>query len=177
MQELITDLLELSRINRKGHAFKQTDLAEVVSAALSDLHFALEDSQGQVELSGLCTIDADPKQMVQLFQNLIGNSLKFCREGVPPLVKVSARIEDECCEIRVEDNGIGFDSQYQDRIFKVFERLHSRFKYEGTGIGLAICKKIVERHGGTIWAEGKPNEGAIFTIRLPVVQAASPVSV
>lgn len=171
MHDLIADLLDLSRINRKGQPFKQVRLSEVISIVLSDLQFALSDTQGRVEMDELCTIEADPRQMEQLFLNLIGNSLKFHRKDVPPVVNISTAIRDDFCEICVEDNGIGFDEQYQDRIFKVFERLHGRGKYEGTGIGLAICKKIADRHGGTIIAEGKPNEGATFRVRLPATQS------
>jgi signal transduction histidine kinase len=171
MQNLISDLLDLSRVNRKGHAFQKIDLANVVSSVAQDFDFALKEKQGKIELGQLCTIEADPKQMTQLFLNLVGNSLKFQREDVPPLVKISAQVADGCCEILVEDNGIGFEEQYQERIFNVFERLHSRAKYAGTGIGLAICKKIAERHGGTIQAHGKPNEGATFIIKLPVKPA------
>lgn len=170
MQDLISDLLNLSRVNRKGHPFQETHLAEVISTVAEDLDLTLKEKQGTIELGELCTIEADPKQMAQLFHHLIGNSLKFHREGIPPIVKVSAEIVDGFCDIRVEDNGIGFDEQYQERIFNVFERLHSRSKYEGTGIGLAICKKIAERHGGTIEAHGKPNEGTTFLTRLPIKQ-------
>ena len=120
----------------------------------------------------MCTVEADPRQIEQLFINLIGNALKFHREGIPPVVDVSSRAAGEMCEIRVTDNGIGFDSAHADRIFDVFERLHARHKYGGTGIGLAICKKIAERHGGNIKVEAKPDEGATFIIRLPMHQKA-----
>jgi signal transduction histidine kinase len=171
MQNLITDLLDLSRVSRRGQPFKPIDLESVLSSVLAELHFLIKDTQGRVELDEMCMVEADAKQMEQLFLNLIGNALKFHKADSPPVVKISARIQDDCyCEIRVEDNGIGFDPKYQDRIFNIFERLHAPSKYQGTGIGLAICKKIAERHGGTIAAMSTPGVGSTFIVRLPLVQ-------
>jgi signal transduction histidine kinase len=133
----------------------------------------LERTAGRVEANGLPAIEANPTLMHLLFQNLISNGLKFHRDGVPPVVKISSRKlnsgprNSAVCEISITDNGIGFEHADSERMFEVFQRLHSRSEYEGTGIGLAICKKIVERHGGTITAQGKPGEGATFIIRLP----------
>jgi two-component system sensor kinase FixL len=176
MQLLINDLLEFSRVTTRVRPFEQVDLRQVALATVSDLEVAIERAKGQVEIGELGTIDADGVQMRQLLQNLIGNALKFRRPGVPPHVKITgapapaggegpARIE-----IRVEDNGIGIDPKYADRIFTVFERLNPRERYEGTGIGLAICKKIAELHGGGIVVRSEPGRGSTFVVTLPVRQ-------
>jgi signal transduction histidine kinase len=123
-------------------------------------------------------IDADPMQMRQLFQNLIGNALKFQPPGNTPIVKISGRTVTtpagkSCAEISIKDNGIGFDEKYVDRMFAVFQRLHGRTEYEGTGVGLAVCRRITDRHGGTITARSNPGDGATFTVTLPSVQQKS----
>jgi signal transduction histidine kinase len=133
----------------------------------------LQQEGGRVEIGDLPTIDADPLQMRQLLQNLIGNGLKFRRPDVPPVVRVAAEIirstdRGPDCRLTVADNGIGFEEVYLDRIFNVFQRLHGRNEYEGTGMGLAIARRIVERHGGTITARSAPGEGATFIVTLPV---------
>ncbi len=172
MQTLIEDLLTYSRVTTRARPFEPTDLNEVLHGVLSDLENRLTVSGGRVETDGLPTIEVDPMQMRQLFQNLIGNALKFRREGVPPVVRITAEELEldgrKWCKLVVADNGIGFDNQYAERIFGVFERLHGRERFEGTGMGLAIVRKIATRHGGTVTAEGKPGEGATFTIMLPV---------
>ena len=172
MSGLIEDLLTYSRVTTRAKPFEPLDLNTVVREVLDDLEARIYQTGGKVEVASLPTIEADPTQIRQVFQNLIGNALKFSREGVPPVVKVSAELMNtgngEQCRITVSDNGIGFDRQYAERIFRVFERLHGREQYEGTGMGLAIVKKIAERHGGTAVADGVPNEGATFTITLPV---------
>lgn len=171
MQVLIEDLLSFSRITTKAQPFVSVNLSTVVEGVLSDLETCIERTQGKVTVSDLPTIDADASQMRQLFQNLIGNALKFHRQDVLPEIEVSARINsDGFCEIRVSDNGIGFEEKYVDRIFTVFQRLHSRREYEGTGIGLAICRKIVERHNGTIAAISTPGKGSTFIVTLPISQ-------
>jgi len=137
----------------------------------STLEMQIEDSGGKLEIGDLPVVAADPTQMRELFQNLIGNALKFRKEGIPPVVKVYAESKENMYSISVEDNGIGFDPKYAERIFGVFQRLHSKDEYEGTGIGLAICRKIVERHGGNIMAKGEPGKGSIFTVNLPANQA------
>jgi PAS domain S-box-containing protein len=169
MQTLIHDLLALSRVGSHPHPFTPMDLNEVVHGVVSDLESRVEQLGGRVEVSSLPTVRADRMQMRQLFQNLIGNALKFHKLDQPPVVKVSSRPEGEAggCSIIVEDNGIGFDEKYLERIFQVFQRLHGRGEYEGSGIGLAICRKITERHGGTITAASKRGEGARFEINLP----------
>ena len=135
----------------------------------------MQQVQGTVELGELPTIEADPLQLRQLFQNLIGNALKFHRPNVPPVVQVEGKVTNPAvgvpyCTLTVKDNGIGFEEVYLDRIFNVFQRLHGRNEYEGTGMGLAIARKIVERHRGTITATSKLEEGSTFIITLPVAQ-------
>jgi light-regulated signal transduction histidine kinase (bacteriophytochrome) len=179
MQALITDLLAFSRVATKGRPFQPVNLAEIVVQVLSDLEARLGSTCGRVEVGDLPLIEADPTQMSQLFQNLIGNALKYGRPGVPPVVKVHGRaLPDrgaspvQWWEIRFADNGIGFDEKYLDRIFLPFQRLHGRGEYEGTGMGLAICRKIVERHGGAITARSTPGSGSAFIVTLPEAHAA-----
>jgi signal transduction histidine kinase len=179
MQNLIQGLLTLSRVTTKGQDFVPVDLAAVAAEVVSDLEVQIQQAQGQVELGHMPRIMADPLQIRQLLQNLIGNALKFRREDEPPVVRVDARfvggraardaLAGEQCRLVVEDNGIGFEEQYAERIFGVFQRLHTREAYPGTGIGLAICKKIAERHGGSITAHSTPGQGSTFTVLLPAV--------
>lgn len=170
MRLLINDLLDYSRVTTKAKPFTQVDLNEIVEGVLSDLQIRIEEVDAKVEFEGLPSIDADATQIRQLVQNLIGNALKFQRSGVSPVVKVSARVIEgdfisgvpDMCELSISDNGIGFDNKYKEQIFTIFQRLHGRNDYEGTGIGLATCRKIVERHGGSIDAVGVEGEGATF---------------
>ncbi len=178
MRSLINDLLDYSRVTTKAKPFGSVHLGDLLSGVLSDLQVRIESSGGTVALGCLPTIDADATQARQLFQNLIANALKFHRPGVPPRVEVSATqytspVGERRVEIRVADNGIGFEMKYAERIFGIFQRLHTRAEYEGTGIGLATCRKIVERHGGTIRAESTPGQGTTFLIDLPVRQPAT----
>ncbi|HEY1592744.1 MAG TPA: ATP-binding protein [Solirubrobacteraceae bacterium] len=168
MQRLIEDLLKFSRVATHGRAFHPVDLSEVVDGVLEDLELEVERSGAVVRVGELPTIDGDEFQLRQLMQNLISNALKFRREDVVPEVDIDARAKDAAVEITVRDNGIGFEPQYAGRIFRVFERLHGRSRYQGTGIGLALCRKIAERHGGTIEADSEPGVGSTFTVRLPV---------
>jgi PAS domain S-box-containing protein len=180
MQTLINDLMTFARVTIMAQPFEPVDLKLIAEGVLSDLEMRIESTHGRVEIEDLGTIDADPTQMRQLLQNLIGNALKFGRPGVPPVVKVrgkTVRVKSppdgqqgttDTYKLTVEDNGIGFEAKYVDRIFKVFQRLHGRTEYEGTGIGLAVCRKITERHGGTISVESVPDKGTIFTVDLPV---------
>jgi PAS domain S-box-containing protein len=184
MQTLITDLMTFARVETKAQPFIPVDLGVIAGEVSADLETQIEQSGGRVEIEALPTIDADPMQMRQLLQNLIGNSLKYHRAGVPPIVRVYSQKPDEpdqesmdgsllatpFCQIFVEDNGIGFDEKYLDRIFTVFQRLHVKGEYEGTGVGLAICRKIVERHGGTITARSSPGQGSIFVVAIPLTQ-------
>jgi light-regulated signal transduction histidine kinase (bacteriophytochrome) len=174
MQRMISDLLQLSRVTTQGQPFIPVDLNQVVTEVISDLEVRLEQTGGQVISNKLPAIQADPQQMTQLFLNLVGNALKFHQPGLPPLVRISGRLLPNIgrtgrrkVEIRVEDNGIGFNPQNVERIFQPFQRLHSQSEYEGTGIGLSICQKIVERHGGSIRAESEAGRGSTFIITLP----------
>ena len=178
MRTLIDDLLALSRITTKGRAFVLVDLASVAIEVVSDLEGLIQQTGGTVEISPLPTIHADPLLIRQLFLNLIGNGLKFHHPGTPPRVRLTARpVPDPegmnrtpytaWHEIAVEDNGIGFEEIYLEQIFRVFHRLHGRNDYEGTGMGLAICRKIVERHQGRITARSTPGQGSTFLVILP----------
>ncbi len=170
MRRLIDDLLSFSRISSKAPTFARVDLGRVAREVLVDLETAIEQAGATVTVGELPTLEAEPMQMRQLLQNLVSNALKFRQENVAPSVSIQATVQADAglCELRVADNGIGFDEKYLDRIFNVFQRLHGRGKYEGTGIGLAICRKIVERHGGCIDARSKPGQGATFIIKLPL---------
>lgn len=170
MSTLIQDLLAFSRVTTRAQPFERIDLDEVVARVLSDLEVQIERSEGQVVVGELGRIDADPLQMRLLFQNLISNALKFRRAEEAPRVVVEGMRDGEQIELRVRDNGVGFEEKYLDRIFDVFQRLHGRGTYEGTGMGLAIARKIVERHGGEITARSVPGEGATFVIILPIEQ-------
>ncbi len=178
MQVLINDLLTFSRVTTRASSFTPVNLKRVVREVLLDMDFRIEQTRGKVEVGDLPVVEGDSTQLRQLFHNLIGNALKFNREGVAPMVKIRSEIfkdsrkkDGSFCRIFVEDNGIGFDEAYAERIFGVFQRLHGRGVYEGTGIGLAVCRKIVERHGGSIQANSAPGRGSVFTITLPFNEA------
>jgi len=184
MRALINSLLSYSRVTTKAQPFVPTNLADVARDVVSDLHVRIERTGATVEIGEMPTIDADPMQMRQVLLNLVGNGLKFQKEDVVPVVRVTAETfihggghpslagpEDIWCRISIGDNGIGFEDKYVDRIFNMFQRLHGRGEYEGTGIGLATCRKIVERHGGTIAAKSAPGEGATFIVELPTRHA------
>jgi PAS domain S-box-containing protein len=176
MQTLIADLLTFSRVISRVESFVPVDLGQVVQGVLGDLEVRIEKAGATIEVGELPVIDGDPTQMRQLLQNLIGNALKFQLPGVKPHVRIAARLisspDDYATgasfhELTVQDNGIGFDEKYLDKIFAVFQRLHNRQEYEGTGIGLAVCRRIVDRHGGSITARSKPGAGATFVVQLP----------
>ncbi len=183
MQKLIADLLTFSRVISSSQPFVPVDLNVITKEVLSDLEVRIERTKANIEVGPLPTIDADPMQMRQLLQNLISNSLKFQPPDASPLVKIQAQVlkrpfscaknptpDDEVCELTVQDNGSGFEERFLERIFAVFQRLHGRSEYEGTGVGLAVCRRITDRHGGTISAKSKPNEGATFIVTLPAHQ-------
>ena len=200
MRTLIDDLLAFSRVIRSAEPFVCVDLAAVTKEVLGDLEVRIEKSGAQVGVGNLPAIEADPMQMRQLLLNLIGNSLKFQPPGATPVVKIQARIigresatdttfikqlsasgeraypSEQFCEISVQDNGIGFDEKYMDKIFAVFQRLHGRNEYEGTGVGLAVCRRITDRHHGTIIAKSKLGQGTTFIVTLPVTQPKPPPS-
>lgn len=170
MRRLIDDLLMFSRVTSKAKPFEPVNLATVAEEVVSDLEVRLEQAAGRVEIAPLPTVDADPTQMRQLLQNLIGNALKFRRAEVPPVVAVWGERNNGHLQLNIADNGIGFEEKHADRIFQVFQRLHGRGEYEGSGIGLAVCRKIAERHGGSITARSTPGVGSTFIITLPLQQ-------
>ena len=169
MQRLINDLLAYSRVGTRGKSFEEVNLESVVSEALENLLVGIKEKNAVVIHDPLPRVYGDSGQLTQLFQNLIDNAIKFHRDE-QPLVHVSARLEEGDCICSVQDNGIGIAPEYVDKIFVLFQRLHTRKEYPGTGIGLAICKRIVERHGGQIWVESSPGKGSTFHFRLPTTQ-------
>jgi PAS domain S-box-containing protein len=175
MRQLIDDLLTFSRVSTQTRPAIQLDMGKLIRDVISDLSVRIENSRGEVRVGELPAIEGDPTQMRQLFQNLIANAVKFQRPGIPPIVEVSAELLPgtfpQMCRFTVRDNGIGFDPKYLGRLFQVFQRLHGREEYEGTGVGLAICRKITERHGGAITAVSQVGEGATFIVTLPVRQS------
>ena len=166
MQKLINDLLAYSRIGTHGKAFKLTGCSRVLKRALGNLEIAIMESEAIVEHDHLPTVMCDGLQLTQVFQNLINNAIKFRKEQTPH-IRISAKEEGDEWVFSVCDNGIGIDLKYAERIFIVFQRLHNRSQYPGTGIGLAICKKIVERHSGRIWMESQIGKGATFFFSIP----------
>jgi PAS domain S-box-containing protein len=185
MQTLINDLLTFSRVISTTEPLVPVDLAAITKEVLTDLEVRIEQTKAKVEVGPLPTIDADPLQMRQLLQNLVGNALKFQPPNSQPLIQIKATTipspfaggeepgAGDLCELTIQDNGIGFDEKYLDKIFAMFQRLHGRTEYEGTGVGLAVCRRIADRHGGTINARSKPGEGATFIVSLPVRQQAN----
>lgn len=183
MQILIDDLLTFSRISRLNEEFKPVNLSEIIKGVLSDLEFSIEKKNAKMAIEGEIVLTAIPSQMRQLFQNLISNSLKFTKEGIAPMLSITMNkangvdhaskllplANKEYCHIVLKDNGIGFSNEYAEKIFTLFQRLHTRNEYEGTGIGLAVCKKIVENHSGYIQATGIEGEGATFNIFIPII--------
>lgn len=175
MRTLINDLLTFSRVTTKAQPFEPVNLKTIAEDVVSDLEGRIQQTDGRVEVLDLPIIEADPLQMRQLMQNLLGNALKFHKPEEPPVVQIGGELIDlpdgeQECRLTIRDNGIGFEEQYLDRIFDVFQRLHGRQDYDGTGMGLAICRKIVERHVGTITARSAPGEGTTFSVTLPAKQ-------
>ncbi len=176
MQTLIQDLLSLSRVGTHTRPFAPVDLNVILTQVLADLETHLEATGAQVQLAELPVIEADETQMRQLFQNLLSNALKFRRPQIPPAITLTyeaiadASVGRDCYRLAVQDNGIGFDEKYSERIFGMFQRLHGRSEYEGTGVGLAICRRIVERHHGRITAQSSPGQGSTFIVTLPCQQ-------
>jgi light-regulated signal transduction histidine kinase (bacteriophytochrome) len=166
MQALIDNLIMYSRVSTKEQHFEPIDCDDVLDRALANLQAAREDSGAIITRSKLPTVYADGSQLAQLFQNLVGNAIKF-RGECRPLIRIGARRDADGWAFSVRDNGIGIDPKYVDQLFVVFKRLHTQSEYPGTGIGLAICRKIVERHGGRIWIESVPEQGTTFHFTLP----------
>jgi signal transduction histidine kinase len=175
MQGLINDLLAYSRVGTRGRAFISTDCNDVLELALLNLRAAIEESGARVTHDPLPTVLGDEAQLGQLFQNLIGNAIKY-HGSSPPEIHVRCERDGDMWRFAVIDNGIGIDPEYAERIFIIFQRLHTKQEYPGTGVGLAICKKIVERHRGKIWVESAPRKGSIFYFTLPIAQAAGSVN-
>jgi PAS domain S-box-containing protein len=171
MQQLIRDLLEYSRVGTRGAAFEPVDCDDLLATVIDDLGAAIAESGATIAVGDLPTVSADRSQLRQIFQNLIENALKY-RSAAPPVVRIDARRERDDWHVVVRDNGIGIGPEYAERIFVIFQRLHTQAEYPGTGIGLAICKKIVERHGGRIWVESVVGEGATFHFTLPAREVA-----
>jgi PAS domain S-box-containing protein len=168
-QKMVEALLLYSRVTTQGKPFIKTDLNQILDNVLSDLEVQIKNQKGQIEVGVLPTLEADPSQMQQLFQNLISNAMKFHQLDQPPEVKVyCTNGEDNLVQINVTDQGIGFDESYSDQIFQPFQRLHGRSEFEGNGIGLSICRKITERHGGEITVQSQPGQGSTFTVHLPL---------
>ena len=168
MQQLINDLLAYSRLGTQGKKFELADCNAAVQQSLRNLQIAIAEKKAAITCDAMPTVMADESQLVQLFQNLIANSIKFCRQDIP-LIDIAARRRENEWLFYVRDNGIGIDPEYADRIFIIFGRLHGRREYPGTGIGLAMCKRIVERHGGRIWVESQEGKGATFCFTIPII--------
>ena len=167
MQSLIRNLLDYARVDTRSMDFEQIDATVILNQALASLNALLDESGAVVNYDTLPEVTADPVLLSQVFQNLIGNAIKF-RGEEPPRINLSAKKEERKWLFSVSDNGIGIPHEQTDRIFEVFQRSHDKSKYQGTGIGLAICKKIIEHHGGRIWVESEPGKGStfFFTIRV-----------
>jgi len=163
---LISDLLAFSRVGARGGNFQPASLEGILNEALHNLQASLRSTPAKIIREPLPTLAVDATQIMQLFQNLIGNALKF-RSERPLEIRIGARLEPGRWVISIRDNGIGIEPQYFERIFQIFQRLHTRKHYPGTGIGLAICKKIIERHDGAIWVESTPGQGSTFHFALP----------
>ncbi|WP_142847663.1 ATP-binding protein [Telmatospirillum sp. J64-1] len=173
MRQLIIDLLDYSRLDSESTPLLPVDSQTAVTMALANLGTAIGDTGASVEVGPLPYVTADQIQLTRLFQNLLGNAMKYRRDDLPPRIQVTARPVEDIWEFSVTDNGIGIDPEYRERIFKIFQRLHPIGRYEGTGIGLAICKRIVDRHGGRIWVESAPEGGSVFRFTLPDVRIGS----
>ncbi len=175
MQNLIDDLFKLARISQMEKEIGMVDLQELMKDVLADLEGSIQTSNGRVHIESLPVLQADPVQMRQLFQNLIANSLKYMKPNKTPEIHINyLQNENGFFEITIQDNGIGMDQIYSQKIFEPFERLHGKTEFEGTGMGLAICKKIVEGHGGMIHMDSLPNVGSTFTVYLPAIQTPAP---
>jgi PAS domain S-box-containing protein len=167
MHLLINDLLTYSRVSTRAKPFEPTNCSDILSHALSNLGVAIEESEATITFDDLPIVEADATQLTQVFQNLISNAIKFHKKDVPPCIHVSAERQEDGWRFSVRDNGIGIAAEHTERIFLIFQRLHTREEYPGTGIGLAVCKKIVERHNGRLWVESKPGEGSTFYFTIP----------
>lgn len=171
MQQLIQDLLSYSRVGTQAKVLETVDCNQIVESAISNLQLSIQESGATLEQSPLPTLQANPRQLTQLFQNLIGNALKYRGERVPH-IEINYKQQRKDYLFWVKDNGIGIDPKHADRVFMVFQRLHTRQEYSGTGIGLAICKKIIDQQGGKIWVESDVDQGSTFFFTLPMESAS-----
>ncbi|MGZ7159976.1 MAG: sensor histidine kinase, partial [Methanobacterium sp.] len=167
MQTMIKSLLDYSRVGTQGKEFTTFNAENALNTALSNLQSSIEDCDAEITHDAFPDITADESQIRQVFQNLIGNALKFRKEGVRPKIHISAQKKDDEYVFSVSDNGIGIEEKYSDRIFEVFKRLHAIGEYQGAGIGLAIVKRIIDRHGGRIWVESELGKGSTFYFSIP----------
>jgi len=178
MQQLIDDVLSFARVSSRQRDFQAVDLNTVVAEVVSDLEGSIEAAGASINVGQLPVVAADHLQMRQLLQNLLSNAIKFQREGTRPEIRITADVVDARWRISVQDNGIGFDTKYAERIFSAFERLHGRAEFDGTGIGLSIARKIAWRHGGDLTATSTIGAGSTFTLTLPLPdEDAAPVEV
>ena len=168
MQQLIQDLLTFSRVTTRGQPGTRIHAHDALKNALSNLQAVIIENGAQITHDDLPEVHVDRSQLVQVFQNLIGNAIKFRKSGEPPRVHIAAHQQGAAWVFSIRDNGIGINPKYFDRIFVIFQRLHTRETYPGSGIGLALCKSIIERHGGRIWVESQPDKGTIFRFTVPV---------
>ncbi|MXV63378.1 GHKL domain-containing protein [Natronorubrum sp. JWXQ-INN-674] len=166
MREMIDGLLKYSRVETGGEPLEPVSLDRVLEDVLDDLQFRIEESDAEVEIGGLPRVQGDSSQLRQVFQNLLSNAIEYSGDE-PPWIRISAELEDETSIVTVRDRGIGIDPEDAEQVFEVFERLHTREEHEGTGIGLALCQRIVERHGGEIWVESELGAGSTFSVALP----------
>jgi light-regulated signal transduction histidine kinase (bacteriophytochrome) len=169
MQNLVNDLLEYARVETRGAPLESTDCRKVFDTAIRNLYNQIQVNQAVITAGALPVVKADPVQLGMVFQNLIGNAIKFRKDNEPPRVEVAAEKMGKLWRFSIQDNGIGIDSSFYTRIFEIFQRLHTREKYPGTGVGLAVVKKIVERHGGKIWVESELGKGSTFYFTLPAL--------
>ena len=170
MKSLMDDLLIYSRLNAKTQSVKEIDLENLIHVVIDDLEARIKETKEKIYLKAVPRLEGELFQIKQVFQNLLTNALKYHREDVPPIISIDSREEGDMIEILVQDNGIGINEKYRNKIFEPFQRLHGRNSYEGTGMGLAICKKIIEKHHGTIKVSNHQQEGSIFIISLPQKQ-------
>ncbi|MBY0431171.1 MAG: PAS domain-containing sensor histidine kinase, partial [Rhodospirillales bacterium] len=172
MQQMITDLLEYSRVQRRGHPFAPVEMNSACEDALANLQLLTRECGAEISHDPLPRVMGDYMQLLRLIQNLLGNALKYRAKEAVPRIHIGARRDDGQWVLWIKDNGIGIEAQFFERIFGVFQRLHTREEYPGTGIGLALCRRIVERHGGRIWVESEPGEGSTFLFTLPMIEEA-----
>jgi signal transduction histidine kinase len=170
MRVLITDLLSFSQVNKQKLELNEVDLSAVMKDALSDYELIIKEKKANITIDPLPVIEGDKTMLRRLFENLLSNALKYCREGVTPEIAVRVVQKDAMAEIEVRDNGIGFEEQFLPKLFTLFQRLHAKQKFEGTGLGLAICRKIAEMHNGSITAKSSVNKGSSFFVSLPFKQ-------